>query len=156
MELPSEYSGSQYDVTVDPDGEYTFTTVNGCNNDRLRLEYFIDSGVYLKNGQCIVYEIALNPDGSKGFNVMPDEVYDNLLVNLSYTSNIYPDTTIEFDEAYIKAVTSSYNGWEITSHSYPYDFSLGDIVDISLAKDGQTATVRIDLSEQGWVRIQEI
>jgi len=156
MELPSEYSASQYDVTEDPDGEYTFVKVNRCNNDLLRLEYFIDAGVYLKDGQCIVYEIALNPDGSKGFNVMPDEVYDNLLVNLSYTSNIYGDTTIQFDEAYIKAGTSSYSGWEITSHVYPYDFNIGDTVDISLKKDSQTATVRLDFSEEGWVRIQKI
>jgi len=155
LQVPSEYSASKYDVTLEGD-EYMFTTVRGCNNDRVRLEYFIDAGIYMDNGQCAVYEIALNPDGTAGFNVIPDDVYESTLINMNLVSGPYDFNTNEFGDPFVNVY--NYGEWEITSHASPYNFDIGDIVQMTLSNttDSSIVQLRLDFTEEGWISVQQI
>lgn len=152
LEVPDLYSDPKYNVIEGNDNDYTFTTVQGCEG-KVRLQYFITSGIYMKDGDCVLYEFAFHIESNVYIGKMPDVPQYGALT-FDYTSNIYGNTTIEFEEAYI--AVRQMNGWEITSHPYPADFNIGEVVTITAQKDGAVITLQLDLSEQGWVTVSKL
>lgn len=141
LEVPSEYSGSQYTVE-EVENDYVFTTIEGCNNERVRVEDFIFLGVILDGSTCYIYEFAFHYESDTYINSFP-EVTENSALTFYKSSlsgiDIYGD-----------------NGWQITSHSYPINLESGDTMTITIEKDGNTKSFKLDNSSSSWMRVEQL
>lgn len=138
LEIPSEYSGSDYDVEEEAN-EYVFTSIEGCDGERVRVQDFIFDGVFIKNGTCYLYEFAFHYEADTYINDMDDVA--------SYGALSFYKSTLSGLDIY------GDNGWQITSHSYPVNLAEGDSMTITFEKDGDTRTHTLDFSDAGWVRV---
>lgn len=157
LELPSEYSNSSQYTIVNNEETYVTVLTSNCQNARVRLQYFIDVGVFIENGTCRVYEQAWSrqPEWSTLRGYMESQIFSVL-----YTSTYYTAERPSENQEFVAVSPSTSSGWQIVNHdnnNLPAYFDVGETASITFKNSNTNETKSFQLKfTEGWTEITEL
>lgn len=155
LAVPSEYTNNPL-YQVEQGSDYTLTSASSCSNVSIRAAYYIDVGIYMKSGNCGIYEYAWSttPDYD-----LTDKFYSDQIFSIEYTSTYYTSSPPTANSPFMAIRAQASNGWSIVDHdnpNLPAYYDIGEVIEVSFTDGSQTFNFRLDFGVEGWTTITKI
>lgn len=153
LNVPAEYlNETGYQITQNEDS--TLVTVNRCNGVRLRMDHYIQVGIFESQQGCGVYEYSYA--GQFSFSDLQqflDTERFHLILNGSWPTEQQAAKNTPF----VVANKNARTGWQVSNGDAlgggSYDLGQVYTVQLEQTETASSAQYTVDLSEDGWVTI---